>query len=299
MARTKKGETALATTPAIKGFDASLKCRDFQFALGETYKHEGPVKACKGGFHAITGHPLAVFQYYAPAGSRFCRVELSGATDTDDNEKIASEILTVGEEIGITDLVNDAVKWVLDRAKPEGERATGDRGAASATGDQGAASATGYQGAASATGDRGAASATGTRGAASATGTRGAASATGYHGAASATGYQGAASATGDQGAASATGYQGAASATGTRGAASATGDRGAASATGTRGAAMTSGHLGQVRGTAGNALFACERETWDGPIISVAAGIVGQDGIEPNRWYRCVGGKLVEAARW
>jgi len=327
---------------AIKGFDANLQCRGFQFAVGETYTHQGRVKACEGGFHAVSGHPLAVFKYYAPAGSRFCRVELSGAVDGDDGEKTAAAILKVGQEIGLSDLVQEAVDWVTARATPEGEAATGnqgaasasgtrgaatasgyqgaatasgtqgaasasgtqgaatasgEQGAASATGSQGAASATGYQGAASATGTRGAASATGEQGAATASGTQGAASATGYQGAASATGYQGAASATGYQGAASATGDQGAASATGSQGAASATGYQGAASATGTRGAAMTSGYGGRVSGAIGNALFAVERPTWNGPIVSVACGIVGQGGVKPDTWYRAVGGKLVEAA--
>jgi hypothetical protein len=242
MARAKtKAADAAPTVSAIKGFNANLQCRGFQFEPGKTYTHDGAVRACETGFHAITGHPLAVFNYYAPSGSRFFSVALSGDQHSDDGEKTAAAILTVGKELGITGLVNEAVKWVVDRSTQEGETATGTRGAASATG------------------------------------------------------YQGAASATGDQGAASATGYQGAASATGTRGAASATGYQGAASATGTRGAAMTSGFLGAVQGVDGNALFSVERHTWNGPIISVACGIVGRDGIRPNVQYRAVAGKLVE----
>ena len=131
----------------IKGFDSNLQCRGFQFEIGETYEHLGPVEACRSGFHAITAHPLAVFSYYAPAGSRFCRVEMGGSMVSDDNEKTAAAILKVGAEIGLSDLVQEAVKWVTDRATPEGETATGPQGAASATGPQGAASATGDQGA--------------------------------------------------------------------------------------------------------------------------------------------------------
>ena len=57
----------------------------------------------------------------------------------------------------------------------------------------------------------------------------------------------------------------------------------------------MSSGFEGTVQGVDGNALFAVERKTWDGPIISVAGGVVGQDGIKPLVWYSCIGGKLVE----
>jgi hypothetical protein len=54
---------------SVKGFDLSWKCRDFQFALGQTYIHDGDVEACSAGFHAISGHPLEVFNYYEPATS--------------------------------------------------------------------------------------------------------------------------------------------------------------------------------------------------------------------------------------
>ena len=150
--------------------DGDLTCRDFQFAIGETYTHTGKVKACEGGFHAIVGdaHPLSVFQYYAPAGSRFCRVTLSGATDTDDNVKVAGEILKVGEEIGLRDLTLEAVKWVMDRAALEGPVAVKPNGLATASGYQGAATASGTRGAATASGYQGAATASGYQGAATA-----------------------------------------------------------------------------------------------------------------------------------
>ena len=150
---------------AIKGFDAKFQCRGFQFEVGQTYTHGGDVVACSSGFHAIPDdqHPLAVFSYYPPAGSRFAVVEVGGKTVT-TKDKVAAEILSVQTEIGLHDLTMEAVEWVLSRARPEGSSATGTRGAASATGYQGAASATGDLGAASATGYLGAAIATGPRG---------------------------------------------------------------------------------------------------------------------------------------
>ena len=245
---------------AIKGFDANLQCRGFQFEVGKTYTHEGDVKACSIGFHAIPEdhHPLSVFEYYAPAGSRFCIVDVDGNISRRE-DKVAAQILTVGNEIGISGLVAEAVAFVTSRATLEGPVAVNENGLATATGDHGAASATGWKGAASATG------------------------------------WKGAASATGDQGAASATGTRGAASATGTRGAASATGDQGAASATGDHGAASATGWKGAVMGSDGNALFAVERYDND-DILSVACGIVGRDGVKAGVWYVCAAGKLVPA---
>jgi hypothetical protein len=280
MARDKKSDDTTSTSPilAYKGFNDDLACtpegKHFQYEIGKTYRHDGKVKACKSGFHVITGHPLALFSYYAPAGTRICQVEISGAMDSDDGgEKTAAEILTVGKEIGLTQLILDAAKWVIDRAKPvEGhftagnsERvsnsdyggaatASGDRGAATASGNGGAATASGEQGAATASGTRGAATASGTRGAATASGNggaatasggQGAATASGNWGAATASGNWGAATASGDRGAATASGYQGAATASGDRGAATASGNWGAATASGTRGAATASGYQG------------------------------------------------------
>ena len=182
---------------AIKGFDAKLQCRGFQFEVGKTYQHNGAVKACSGGFHAIPDdqHPLAVFSYYPPAGSRFAVVEISGATHRRD-DKVAAEIMTITREIGLSDLAAEAVAWVTARATLEGETATKENGLATASG---------------------------------------------------------------------------------------------------TRGAAMATGWGGRVMGDVGNALFAIERNAAD-EIVSVACGVVGRDGIIPETWYRCVGGKLVQA---
>lgn len=120
MAKKKDSVSSVAEPVlAIKGFDKNLQCRGYQFEIGRIEKHGGKVEACESGFHAITGHPLAVFRYYAPGLSVYHRVELSGSMHTDDDEKTAAEILKVGAQIGMSDLVKEAVKWVTDRATVE------------------------------------------------------------------------------------------------------------------------------------------------------------------------------------
>ncbi len=251
---TKKKTKAVDPITSYKGFNKNWQCRGFQFKVGESYQHDGKVKACESGFHACE-YPLDVFGYYPPAGNRFAVVQQSGELSRHDGDtKVASKSLSVMAEINIAGLVKAAIEYTTSRCEPvdpdSPASSTGDYGAASSTGYQGAASSTGYQGAASSTGYQGAASSTGDYGAASSTGTRGAASSTGYQGAASSTGDYGAASSTGTRGAASSTGYQGAASSTGTRGAASSTGTRGAASSTGYQGAASSTGYQGAASST-------------------------------------------------
>jgi len=262
----------------IKGFDSNLRCRGFQFEVGKTYEHTGAVVVCDSGFHAISGHPLEVFQYYPPAGSRYAETTQSGALGRhSEDSKVASAKITINAELHIPQIVERAIAWVLKQTISTQAQHT--------VIDHGAASSTGYHGAASSTGDQGAASSTGYRGAASSTGDHGAASSTGYHGAASSTGDQGAASSTGYRGAASSTGYRGAASSTGDQGAASSTGDQGAASSTGYHGAAMATGYDSRVMGAKGNALFLVLRDD-DGTITHAWAGIAGRKGIKPTTWY-------------
>ena len=151
-------------TQAIKGFNKDWTCKGFQFAPGQTYTHTGPVRACEGGFHAIEGHPLEVFSYYPPATSRYASVTLAGtlAREEGADSKVAAEILTVGEEVSLADLIGKAVAYAVSHAKPPKGASVKARGCA--------AQATGYRGAAQASGNRGAAQASGNRGTAQASG---------------------------------------------------------------------------------------------------------------------------------
>ena len=165
------------TVTSYKSFDANWQCRGYQYKVGESYQHDGPVEACKSGFHACE-YPLDVFRYYPPAGSLFAEVEQSGDLSRhNEGSKVASRTISISAKVDIAGLVTAAIKYTMSRCNPVDPESP-----ASATGDQGAASATGYQCAASATGDQGAASATGYQGAASATGAASVAISTGWSG---------------------------------------------------------------------------------------------------------------------
>ena len=287
-----QAEEAAPTIRGIKGFDANFRCRGFQFEVGKTYEVSGSIEVCKNGFHAIPDdqHPLSVFEFYPPAGSRYAEVIQFGET-SQEGAKLASASISIDSEISLADLTNRAVKWVVERAKAANGPV--------AIGDNEAATASGYRGAATASGDQGAATASGNQGAATASGNQGAATASGDRGAATASGYLGAATASGDQGAATASGDQGAATASGNRGAATASGDWGTATASGELSCAMATGPGGKVRGEIdGVDLFAREI-VWTGTKYvrqSIACGTTGVNGIKAGAWYRCEGGRLVEA---
>ena len=256
-----------------KGTDKDMKCRGFQYKLGEAAVFDGEPHLCRAGLHACE-QPIDVLNHYAPNESRYFEADAEEATDERElnDSKIVAKKMTLKAEIGVPGLVKAQIEYIKNQIGFEDaiKRANAEK----------KNHATGYQGAASATGDRGAASATGDLGAASATGYLGAASATGYQGAASATGNQGAASATGD------------------RGAASATGNQGAASATGKAGVALAAGYECKAMGALGCAICCVERGEWDGetyPIVAVKAAIVDGEKIKADTWYCLKNGEFVE----
>jgi hypothetical protein len=165
---------------AYKGFNKDLQCRGFQFEVGKQYE-EPSAKVCERGFHACE-YPLDVFNYYPPAESRYCLVELDGdIAKGGDDTKVAATVIRIVEELTMQELIEAAAAYTIGRAKPvKGSTASGTRGAATASGDQGAATASGDQGAATASGTQGAATASGTRGAATVNGNESIACGLGY-----------------------------------------------------------------------------------------------------------------------
>ncbi|EEI7369847.1 hypothetical protein G4F08_003049 [Salmonella enterica] len=264
----------------FKGFNKDLKCRGFQFAIGETFHHDGKVEACGSGFHACEC-PFDVFSYYPPAESRYAETISFGVIDREEigDTKIASASITIKAELTLPQFIQRGIEWIWSKIDKSLEQQI-------MTGDQSAATNTGYQSAATNTGYRSAATNTGYQSAATNTGNRSAATNTGYQSAATNTGNRSAATNTGDQSAATNTGYRSAATNTGNRSAATNTGNWSAAEVSGSQSVAAAFGIEGKARASEGAAIVLCYRDE-DGELIHIRASKVGENGIMPDTWYQ------------
>ncbi|EEF1907629.1 DUF7666 domain-containing protein [Salmonella enterica] len=178
----------------FKGFNKDLKCRGFQFAIGETFHHDGKVEACGSGFHACEC-PFDVFSYYPPAESRYAETISFGITDSEEggDTKIASSSITIKDELTLPQFIQRGIEWIWSKIDKSLEQQimcgswsaatnTGNRSAATNTGDCSAATNTGDWSAATNTGDRSAATNTGYQSAAEVSGSQSVAASLGIEG---------------------------------------------------------------------------------------------------------------------
>ena len=251
-----------------KGFDKNMKCRGFQYEIGGTYETD-EAKICELGFHACE-NPLDVLQYYDPANSRFCLVDLDANGDTSNDSKRVGRKIHIEAEIGINGLISAGVKFILGHIKPDSAREYN-------TGDCSAATNTGYYSAATNTGNCSAATNTG------------------YYSAATNTGYRSAATNTGDCSAATNTGNRSAATNTGNRSAATNTGDCSAAVVSGDDSIAFVSGYQSKAKGAKGCWLVLTERDD-EMHIVDVQAVMVDGETIKADTFYTLKDKKIIEA---
>ncbi|EAS5079518.1 hypothetical protein NWV51_004026 [Salmonella enterica] len=151
----------------FKGFNKDLKCRDFQFAIGETFHHDGKVEACGSGFHACEC-PFDVFSYYPPAESRYAETISFGVTDREEegDTKIASSSITIKDELTLPQFIQRGIEWIWSKIDKSLEQQimTGYRSAATNTGNRSAATNTGNRSAAEVSGSQSVAASLGIEG---------------------------------------------------------------------------------------------------------------------------------------
>ncbi|EAU0913058.1 hypothetical protein BCM84_10515 [Salmonella enterica] len=160
----------------FKGFNKDLTCRDFQFAIGETFHHDGKVEACGSGFHACEC-PFDVFSYYPPAESRYAETISFGVIDREEegDTKIASASITIKAELTLPQFIQRGIEWIWSKIDKSLEQQimTGDWSAATNTGNRSAATNTGNWSAATNTGDWSAAEVSGSQSVAASLGIEG------------------------------------------------------------------------------------------------------------------------------
>ena len=103
-----------------KAFDKDLKCRDFQYKVGENYKEKGDICCCDNGFH-FCENPFDVLNYYPLIDddgefSRFAKVEGSGKVDRGKDKVCVSNIKVI-EELTLGDFVNNEVEFIQNQTK--------------------------------------------------------------------------------------------------------------------------------------------------------------------------------------
>lgn len=117
---------------AYKGFDKNLRCRDFQYEVGNEYETER-AKLCEAGFHACE-NPLDCLNYYSPNdGCVYHEVEVSGDVEkADDDSKVAATRIKIGARLSIAGIVKGAIDFIFSKAKPT----SGDCANAATSGDR-------------------------------------------------------------------------------------------------------------------------------------------------------------------
>jgi hypothetical protein len=174
---------------AYKAFNPDWTCRGFQYEIGKTYVHSGPVELCDSGFHACEA-PLDVLSYYPPTAN-FAEVELDGVSAAHEaDSKRAAKVITVKAALPLSGLIAAQVEWVARHADSTAA-SSGYRSTAASSGNFSTAASSGNYSTAASSGNDSKAASSGDYSTAASSGNRTIAVVAGLHGRAKA-GIQGA-----------------------------------------------------------------------------------------------------------
>jgi hypothetical protein len=279
---------------AYKGFDKNMKCRGFQYAVGKTYTHNGPVKICESGYHACE-NPIDVYAYYDPGNSIFCEVRLSGKMErSKDDSKIAAEVLTIIRILSSSEFSKITAEYIYHNAK-EKNITTGYHSSSSNTGYCSSSINTGGYSSSSNTGDYSSSINTGGYSSSSNTGDRSSSINTGDRSSSSNTGYRSSSSNTGDYSSSINTGDRSSSSNTGYRSSSINTGDRSSSSVEGKESIAIVTGQNSKASGALGCWIVLTERDEKYN-IVSVKSAKVDGKKIKENVFYTLKRGRFVKS---
>lgn len=295
---------------SYKGFDKNMKCRDFQYKIGETFTHEGEVKHCESGFHAYPA-PLDTLAHYQPAESLFCIVEQLGKTRHRWGT-VASSVITVKSEINLFEMVEHQIKWakknprkykcksgkinysyVANTGKYSVAYNTGKYSVAANAGEHSVSSSDRNLSVAANTGNHSAAMSAGQLSIASNTGIRSIALNAGLKSLAATMGNHSVSLNIGSYSLAFSAGNKSSASNEGDRSIALNTGDYSGSSVEGEQSVAFVDGFSSKAKASSGSWIVIVERGE-GGEIVNIKTAKAGVD-IEPDTYYKLVNGEFVK----
>jgi hypothetical protein len=289
------------TMKGYKGFDSSMKCRDMQYKIGETFTHEGTVSLCNSGLH-FCEHPLDVLSYYKPNdGSIYAEVSGDNVSDkTDGDSKRVAKSLTVKAKIEIPALVKAAISFVFEKVSAT----TGNSAHSATTGNSAHSATTGNCAHSASTGDCAHSATTGYFAHSATTGDCAHSATTGYsaHSAttgdcahSATTGNYAHSATTGNYAHSATTGYYAHSATTGNSAHSATTGKSAHSAVKGEQCIAASFGMEGQAKGSIGNWLVLAE---WvNGKIKAMGIAHIDGNKIKADVFYVLKNGKFVEAS--
>jgi hypothetical protein len=316
--RPKKADAPVTFT-AYKGFNSDLTCRGFQFEIGKTFKHDGPVAQCNSGFH-VCQNPLDVLDFYPLIGddgksNRFAKVVVGGKVDRSDDKKWAAAELTISCELALPALIADAIKFVKAIAKSGDnvEVASGDYSQLAASGNSSKLAASGNSSQLAASGYSSQLAASGNYSQLAASGDYSQLAASGNSSKLAASGYSSQLAASGNYSKLAASGYSSKLAASGNYSQLAASGNSSKLAASGDYSQLAASGNYSQLAASGNYSVVSASGYNstatagkdgaiclayWDGKRPRFAIGYVGEDGIKAGVAYRAdtATGKLVAA---
>lgn len=269
-----------------KGFDKNMKCHNFQYEEGKTYKHPGTPKLCDEGFHACEV-PLDCLKYHAPAdGSIYREVEMEGVTDEHgEDSKRAGKVIKIGAKLSIRSLVLLSIHIIKQKTEGSPAATSKYKSSAATSGDYSTAATLGYYSTAATSGGYSTASTSGGYSTASTSGE--------YSTAATSGGYSTAAT-SGDYSTAATSGYKSTAATSGEYSTAATSGDKSTAVVEGKESIALAGGNKSMAKGALGCWLVLAERDD-ENHILGVKAIKVDGGRIKADTFYMLKDGEVVE----
>jgi hypothetical protein len=279
---------------AYKGFDLNFKCRDYQFAVGANYLHDGPVAPCDGGFHACT-KATDVWDYYPPTESRYAEVELSGTVvphsggskHAASNIKIVRELtnkeflsLVLAEMFAETKVEPSDSKRDCPRCgancKCETNASSGDYATNASSGDYATNASSGHSATNASSGDY-------------ATN-----ASSGHYATNASSGHYATNASSGDSAKNASSGHYATNASSGHSATNASSGHYATNEAKGQNSVIAAAGANSQAKGAIGTWISLAEYK--GDKCIGFATGCIGQDGLVPGVWYKAKSGKLVAA---